>query len=98
VGLVAAQLNGDIAGSVVVDLSWSISPENDVAGYRVYRSEADSARGEPLLSELIPTPAFRDTAVQVGHKYRYTVTAVDRAGNESAASATVIVEISLPSS
>ncbi|HZC66233.1 MAG TPA: hypothetical protein VE545_06650 [Candidatus Dormibacteraeota bacterium] len=98
VGLVAAPLNGDTAGSVVVDLSWSISPENDVAGYRVYRSETDGARGEPLLPDLIPTPAFRDTAVQIGHKYRYTVTAVDRAGNESAASATVIVEISPPSS
>ncbi len=98
VGLVAAQLAGDTAGSAVVDLSWSISPENDVAGYRVYRSEADGARGQPLLPELIPTPAFRDTTVQTGHKYRYTVTAVDRAGNESAESTPVIVEIVPPSS
>jgi hypothetical protein len=98
VGLVAAQLAGDTAGSAVVDLSWSISPENDVTGYRVYRSEADGARGQPLLPELIPTPAFRDTTVQTGHQYRYTVTAVDRAGNESAASTPVIVEIMPPSS
>jgi hypothetical protein len=62
------------------------------------RGEADGARGQPLLPDLIPTPAFRDTTVQVGHKYRYTVTAVDRAGNESAASAAVIVEISPPAS
>ena len=98
VGLVAAQLTGDTAGSAVVDLSWSISPENDVAGYRVYRSEADGARGQPLLPDLIPTPAFRDTAIQTGHKYRFTVTAVDRAGNESAESTPVIIEISPPPS
>lgn len=98
VGLVAAQLSGDTAGSAVVDLSWSISPENDIAGYRVYRSEADGAHGQPLLPDLIPTPAFRDTTVQTGHQYRYTVTAVDRAGNESAESTPVIVEIVPPSS
>jgi hypothetical protein len=97
-GVVAAQLAGDTAGSAVVDLSWSISPENDVAGYRVYRSEADGARGQPLLPDLIPTPAFRDTTVQAGHQYRYAVTAVDRAGNESAASTPVLVEITPPSS
>jgi hypothetical protein len=98
VGLVAAQLSGDTAGSAVVDLSWSISPENDVAGYRVYRREADGARGQPLLPDLVPTPAFRDTTVQTGHTYRYTVTAVDRAGNESAESPPVTVEIVPPSS
>jgi hypothetical protein len=97
-GLVAAPLSGDTAGSAVVDLSWSISPENDVAGYRVYRSEGDGARGQPLVPDLIPTPAFRDTAVEGGHKYRYTVTAVDRAGNESAASPAVLVAIVAPSS
>jgi hypothetical protein len=98
VGLVAAQLSGDTAGSRVVDLSWSISPENDVAGYRVYRSEADGARGPALLPVLIPTPAFRDTTVETGHKYRYTVTAVDRAGNESAEGTPVLIEIVPPSS
>jgi hypothetical protein len=97
VGLVAAQLTGDTAGSAVVDLSWSISPENDVAGYRVYRTEADAVRGQPLIPDLIPTPAFRDTTVQTGHKYRYSVTAVDRAGNESAESTPVILEIVPPS-
>jgi hypothetical protein len=98
VGLVAAQLAGDTAGSAVVDLSWSISPENDVAGYRVYRSEADGVRGQPLLPDFLPTPAFRDATVQIGHKYRYSVTAVDRAGNESAESPPVIIEIIPPAS
>ena len=76
----------------------SISQENDVAGYRVYRTEVDTVRGQPLIPDLIPTPAFRDTTVQTGHKYRYTVTAVDRAGNESAESTPLIVEIVPPPS
>jgi hypothetical protein len=98
VGLVAAQLTGDTASSALVDLSWSISPESDVAGYRLYRSEADGVRGPPLIPDLIPTPAFRDTTVQTGRRYRYVVTAVDRAGNESAESTPVVVEFQPPSS
>ena len=97
-GVVAATLAGTAAASVVVDLSWSISPENDVAGYRVYRSEREGVRGETVTPELVPTPALRDTAVQPGLRYWYSVTAVDRAGNESPASAPVLVEIAQPSS
>jgi fibronectin type 3 domain-containing protein len=82
----------------VVDLSWSISPENDVAGYRVYRSEQESVRGELIQPALVPTPAVRDTSVQPGHRYWYTVTAVDRAGNESAASTPMVIEVLQPGS
>ena len=95
-GLVAAVLEGN--GTPTVDLSWSISPENDVAGYRVYRSEREGERGEALANELVPTPAYRDATVQAGHRYWYTVTAVGRAGNESPAGAAVAAEIGRPSS
>ena len=75
------------------ELSWSISPETDFAGYNVYRSEQAGAPGLRLNGEgpgkLLPTPAFSDMNVQPGHRYLYTVTAVDRAGNESPASAVV---------
>jgi fibronectin type 3 domain-containing protein len=96
-GVVAATLAGTTTGSVVVDLSWSISPENDVAGYRVYRSEHEGVRGEAITPDLVPTPALRDSAVLPGHRYWYSVTAVDRAGNESAASAPTLVETAQPS-
>jgi hypothetical protein len=96
-GVVAATLAGTTTGSVVVDLSWSISPENDVAGYRVYRSEQEEVRGEAITPDLVPSPALRDSAVQPGHHYWYSVTAVDRAGNESAASAPTLVETAQPS-
>jgi fibronectin type 3 domain-containing protein len=70
--------------------------EPDFAGYRVYRSEQQDTRGHLLTPELLPTPAYRDTSVQPAHNYWYTVTAVDRAGNESAPSSPVAVEIVQP--
>ena len=95
--LVAALLPGSAPGTVLVDLSWSINLETDLAGYRVYRSEQEGTRGQLLTPELLPTPADRDTSVQPGHRYWYTVTAVDRAGNESAPGAAVIVDVTQPS-
>jgi hypothetical protein len=95
-GLVAALLPGATPGTVVVDLSWSINLETDLAGYRVYRSEQEGDRGKLITSELLPTPAVRDTTVEPGHRYWYTVTAVDRAGNESAPSSPVAVDVAQP--
>jgi hypothetical protein len=86
-GLVAAVLPGAAPGSLQVDLSWSINLETDLAGYRVYRSEERGTRGQPLTPDLLPTPSYRDTSVLPGHRYWYSVTAVDRAGNESEPSA-----------
>jgi fibronectin type 3 domain-containing protein len=97
-GLVAALLPGSTPGTLVVDLSWSISLETDLAGYRVYRSEQESTRGQLLNSDLLPTPAVRDTSVQPGHRYWYSVTAVDHAGNESTPSAPAFVDVTQPSS
>jgi hypothetical protein len=95
-GLVAAVLPGAAAGTVVVELSWSINVETDLGGYRVYRSEQEGTRGRLVTADLLPTPAVRDTSVEPGHRYWYTVTAVDRAGNESAPSAPVVVEVTQP--
>jgi hypothetical protein len=95
--VVTAVLPGTDAPSVLVDLSWSINVETDLAGYRVYRSEEESTRGRLLTPDLLPTPAYRDNSVAVGHRYWYIVTAVDRAGNESAPSAPVVVEVTQPS-
>jgi hypothetical protein len=97
-GLVGSVIQENGTPAAVVDLSWSINPESDVAGYRVYRSEQEGVRGDALQPALVPTPALRDAAVQAGHRYWYTVTAVDRAGNESAASMSVSVELSTPGS
>jgi hypothetical protein len=69
-----------------LDLSWAINPETNVVGYNVYRSEQESAPGTRLNPELLLTPAFRDMNAVPSRRYFYTVTAVDRSGNESALS------------
>jgi len=82
-GLVAAVLRGATPGSLEIDLSWSISLETDLAGYRVYRSEQQGTQGQLVTPDLLLTPSYRDTSVVAGHQYWYSVTAIDRVGNES---------------
>jgi len=91
--LVSAVLPGTRPETRVVDLSWAINLETDLAGYRVYRSERENERGQLLTPNLLPSPAYRDSDVASGARYWYTVTAVDRAGNESTGSAELLVEI-----
>ncbi len=67
------------------DLSWSINAATDIAGYNVYRSDDPARPGTRLNPELLLTPAFRDMNAAPGRTYFYTVTAVDRSGNESPA-------------
>jgi hypothetical protein len=76
-----------------LEFSWSISDAPDAAGYNIYRSEDAAKPGERLNRELLPTPAFRDMSAVPGRTYSYTVTAVDRAGNESLPSAPVSVTV-----
>ena len=97
-GVVAAVIVGSPTNAPEIDLSWSINIEADLAGYRVYRSEQQDTPGQVVTSDLLLSPAYRDTSVQPGHRYWYTVTAVDRSGNESAPSAPVAVEVAQPSS
>ncbi len=72
-----------------LELSWAISPDPDLAGYNLYRTEAPGGPPVRLNTALLLTPAFRDISTVPGRRYSYTVTAVDRAGNESPASAPV---------
>ena len=65
-----------VAVQGAVGLSWTPNSEDDLAGYNVYRGPLK------LNRELLVSPTFRDAAP--GASPRYTVTAVDRRGNESA--------------
>jgi fibronectin type 3 domain-containing protein len=68
-------------GPASIELSWDPNPEPDLAAYRVYRAVAAGAFEK--LADLSPVPAYSDKAIQKDVAYRYAVTAVDRAGNES---------------
>ena len=65
-----------------IDLSWTPDAASDLAGYNVYRHEEGTAPVK-LNSELLKTLTYRDTAVQPGHRYFYSVNATDVRGNES---------------
>ena len=93
--LVAAVLPGE-NNTVVIDLSWSINTESDLAGYRIYRSARQGERGQLLQTELLLAPSFRDLTAKSGQQYWYTATAVDRAGNESAPSDQVLADVAQP--
>jgi len=93
--MVAAVLPDGEVGRIV-DLSWSINVEADLAGYRIYRSEKQGDRGTSLQTELLSSPAYRDSSIQAGHVYWYSVTAVDRAGNESEASEQTQADLTQP--
>lgn len=92
-GLIVVPVPAQNSQPGYLDLSWSISGETDIGGYNVYRTEQQGAPGSKLNPQLLLTPAFRDMNVGPSRRYFYTVTAVDRAGNESVASAAVSGEL-----
>jgi hypothetical protein len=96
-GLVVVLVPAQAAAPAYLDLSWSISAENDIAGYNIYRGEQEGAPDQKQNPELLRTPAFRDMNTVPGHRYFYTVTAVDRVGNESPASAAASGEVPVES-
>jgi hypothetical protein len=71
-----------------VEVSWSPSLESDLASYRVYRAVA-GAPPVRLAMVTAPETSFRDTTGPHGTALAYTVTAVDRDGNESPPSTAV---------
>lgn len=76
-----------------LELIWSPSGEQDLAGYRVLRS---SPGGDPRkIADLEPgKTSYLDESAQRGARYSYSIVAVDQAGNQSARSEAV--EAALP--
>lgn len=74
-----------IPGKKFIDLLWAPNMEKDLAGYNVYRREADGQ-----IKRVNPAPitmlSYQDTDVAPGHNYFYCISAVDIRGNESAKS------------
>ncbi len=85
---VPVELSG-VPGVGAIELVWQRNTEEDFAGYNVFRA---TAGGEfEKIAGPIDAPAYSDRAVEAGKTYRYTVSAVDRTGNESARTAPVEV-------
>jgi hypothetical protein len=64
-----------VAGDGRVGLAWSLHPEPDVLGYRVYRGSA--AGGPHAFVGSTSTPAFEDTGLTNGQTVYFVVTALD---------------------
>ena len=77
-------INGEPAS---IDLSWQPDNEPDLAGYNVYRRQAQSPWQRISGQQPVPAPAYHDATVQPGHTYIYGVSAVDQKGHESTRSA-----------
>lgn len=92
-GLEAAVIPATSSMPAYIELSWAISPEADVAGYHIYRSEDENSPGERVSPEILPSPAFRDMSVESGKRYFYRVTALDHAGNESPKSSAIEADV-----
>ena len=65
-----------------LELSWSPSPEADLAGYRVLRT-AGPGTAEPLAEVAPNQTQFVDKTAALGAVYFYRLVAFDRAGNAS---------------
>ena len=68
-----------------LEVVWSPTPDASLASYRIYRA-SDRGESEQIAEVPAGTTTWLDTAGEVGVLYRYSVTAVDGAGNEGPSS------------
>jgi fibronectin type 3 domain-containing protein len=70
-------------------LDWNPNTEPDLAAYRIYRSTSSGSYGAPVATVPAGTTSFVATGLKPGVKYFFTITAVDKTGNESVKSSEV---------
>jgi hypothetical protein len=74
------------ASSQAISLFFAVNAEQDIAGYRIFRS-TDPALAKKdwklVTPELLKSNTFQDSGVESGKTYFYYVVAVDQAGNIS---------------
>jgi chitodextrinase len=82
-------LTGRAVSSTQVDLSWAPSSDDrGVTGYRIYRNDVLAATSTALT--------FSDTGRTAFSSYKYAITAVDAAGNESTAVSITVLTPAAP--
>ncbi len=79
---------------LAVRLFWDPNPERDVGGYRAYR-RLDAGPWRRFGPDPVEQPTVVDRDVEIGQRWSYRVTAIDRAipPNESDVSEVVQIEI-----
>ena len=71
------------AAAGAIDLSWSPDSDSDLAAYYVYRRDVQGGLPAKRIASVGAETSFRDTGVDAGHTYAYSVSAIDQSGNES---------------
>jgi fibronectin type 3 domain-containing protein len=64
-------------------LTWNENKERDLDGYHVYRSEKSGKDYVRLTDKVLNRTTYSDETVKPRITYYYTVTSVDKYGNES---------------
>lgn len=70
-----------VADEEGVDLTWEQVPDNDLSGYRIYKSTIATGIYELVTDALIQEESYTDTNGSAGNWYK--VKAVDSSGNEA---------------
>jgi hypothetical protein len=74
------------ATPTTISIFFPTNPENDVTGYKIYRSDdpaIDKAKWKLLTLNLLETNTFQDSEVTSGKTYYYYLTATDKFANVS---------------
>jgi hypothetical protein len=74
------------ATPTTISLFFPANPENDIAGYKIYRStdpNLDRSGWTLLTPKLLEVTTYQDDKVESGKTYYYYVTATDKKGNVS---------------
>ena len=84
-------------GTTDVVISFMSSQSQDLVGYRIYRSIVENETGSEIGNLVYDGElyvSFRDSKVDMGYKYYYSVMAVDRMNFESDAEiGTIVLEL-----
>lgn len=71
------------AAAGAIDLSWSPNTDSDLGAYHVSRRDVVAGLPAQQIASVSGEPSFRDTGVQPGHTYAYSVSAIGQNGRES---------------
>ncbi len=74
---------GALEASAFVNLAWDANTEPDLAGYRIHSGTSSGSYTRPSIDVSLVN-AYSISNLQANTTYYFVVTAIDRAGNESA--------------